>query len=389
MQEIKMFPMGFGESILLTGGDECLLVDCGSESECYDLYFENVLNEIKKYRKKSAMLTHFHTDHINGFMWIAKRNPGIFDTVYIPDVFGDRGTRLFGINYIDLEIVQYILEKIYYPKSKTITLWDLLTVLCDSRLRVRPLSRKEKAFECVYDQFDVLWPVMADVVGVRLGKKLNSIIPEELWQRIHPVSEDIRIMFIRLSEGRFEPEQPYTENDQNRRTIAERIDALVPLFYEAVGQMTKHQARQIINSIKQNANGTSIVCQNYNAEKRVLLTGDAPPSSLDRVAKYWEKPMLRDKYNVIKVPHHGTDTYFFNFGCYTEYNTLAISNGETEMNKRGAISRQYNLLRRDFRMACTNTRARRCQCQRDFPKVRCNKKGDVCGCLYPDGYILL
>ena len=64
MTDIKMFPMGFGESIMLSNENECMLVDCGSESEYKNTYFNNVFNELDRYGKKSAMISHFHEDHI-------------------------------------------------------------------------------------------------------------------------------------------------------------------------------------------------------------------------------------------------------------------------------------------------------------------------------------
>lgn len=51
MTDIKMFPMGFGESILLSSDNECSLVDCGSESNLRNLYFDRVCNELDQYNK--------------------------------------------------------------------------------------------------------------------------------------------------------------------------------------------------------------------------------------------------------------------------------------------------------------------------------------------------
>ena len=82
-----MFQMGFGESILLHKGDTCLLVDCGSESSCREEYFDNVFRELKKYEKRSLMISHFHADHMNGIKPLSDHFSKGFEKVYVPNIF--------------------------------------------------------------------------------------------------------------------------------------------------------------------------------------------------------------------------------------------------------------------------------------------------------------
>ena len=50
--DVKMFQMGFGESILLYDENSCLLVDCGSESSNRSKYFQTVDEQLRGYQQK-------------------------------------------------------------------------------------------------------------------------------------------------------------------------------------------------------------------------------------------------------------------------------------------------------------------------------------------------
>lgn len=87
--KVQMFQMYCGESILVSNDDSCLLIDCGSHSSDISL-FDNVINTLCHFRHKEAMITHFHDDHFNGFMYITdpvRTRVVSFDNVYIPHIF--------------------------------------------------------------------------------------------------------------------------------------------------------------------------------------------------------------------------------------------------------------------------------------------------------------
>ena len=80
--DVKMFQMGFGESILIHQGDSCLLVDCGSESQSRKMCFKNVAEELGEYRKKSLLISHFHNDHTNGIRFLREENLSSFERIF-------------------------------------------------------------------------------------------------------------------------------------------------------------------------------------------------------------------------------------------------------------------------------------------------------------------
>lgn len=64
--------VGFGDCFLIKNCDETLVVDCGTRAKPDSKYpqLKNIANEIAckaKENNYSALITHFHADHISGF----------------------------------------------------------------------------------------------------------------------------------------------------------------------------------------------------------------------------------------------------------------------------------------------------------------------------------
>mgnify|MGYP004520031413 FL=1 len=385
MTDIKIFPMGFGESVMLSNENECMLVDCGSESEYKNTYFNNVFNELDRYDKKSAMLSHFHEDHINGFIRMAKENRHRFETVYIPDVF-----TFSHPNFVDMEIIKYILESIHCPGERTLSLWDLLKLLCDKKINIKPLKRRKKAFCEIGEEFDVLWPVPENVVSKRFYNALKLKLTAEIINSVERISNQISELFI-SSEGSFTADSFWGVHFPN---IDEMIDEIViTIKAKETNLLSEPEAEKLIKTIRSEANKTSIVFQNSdeNICKNVLMTGDITNGIMKKIAEnsLTGSVPLKKNYYCIKVPHHGTETHYFNFGCYTVFQNLLISNGETNKSKRKKISKQYNLLNREYNIVCTNCSFERCECFDVFPKITCSNANDKCNCKFYRDILIL
>ena len=109
-------------------------------------------------------------------------------------------------------------------------------------------------------------------------------------------------------------------------------------------------------------NKISIVFQNKNdGELNLLFTGDAEKEHLEMIASDYDgKIPLFEHYWCIKVPHHGTQEHYFDFGKYTPENML-ISNGihyanSKKQSKELRTSSQYGGLFYipDAHMYCSN-----------------------------------
>ena len=383
----QVFQMGYGESILLSNQNECLLVDCGSESRHKEQYFKNVKLEVLKYSKRQAMISHFHDDHINGFMKIISDQPHIFEKVYIPHIF-----TMNHPNLTDMELIKYFLERKYFPGSHTITLWDFLKFLCKNHQSIKLLQREKSAFEWGEDEFDVLWPIPENLVHTKLLSSVRECIDAEFLETIYELSDRINESFIML-DG--------TNGDYPQDSVIPII-ASIERTAESYAEMQffdskKKQHMRLLQSITKNANKASIVFQNricYNLENNacfdsVLMTGDVPNTTMKKIAEGVLSPEvpMNKRYSVIKALHHGTDTHYFNFGAYVLFDKLIISNGDTGMSNRGRISRNYNLLRRNYRIICTNNLLNRCESCCVNPITACSKTYDTCGCSSAEKFI--
>ena len=197
--KIKMFKMGFGESILLSEGESCLLVDCGSESKNKNGYFKSVENELVNYSSRSAIITHFHNDHINGFMEILNSTEINFDRIYIPYIF----TVAKHPNQVDFELIKYFLMRINFPNSRRLTLWEFLKKLVDKEKNIHLLERKSGAFSELGRSFDVLWPVPEKLINKRLESALKKKLDflSEYINDIYHLSYEISKLYKNKSFG--------------------------------------------------------------------------------------------------------------------------------------------------------------------------------------------
>lgn len=377
--KIKMFKMGFGESILLSEGESCLLVDCGSESKNKNGYFKSVENELVNYSSRSAIITHFHNDHINGFMEILNSTEINFDRIYIPYIF----TVAKHPNQVDFELIKYFLMRINFPNSRRLTLWEFLKKLVDKEKNIHLLERKSGAFSELGRSFDVLWPVPEKLINKRLEsvlkKKLDFL--SEYINDIYHLSDEISKLYENIQ---------YSDNIRLVREQIPNIDIELQDLDSIIGEQIsseeinanfKNIVQQCISSIRNNKNNSSIVCQNSGGEKVSLLTGDIPPNIMDKILlnEYMPNINIHKRYYAIKAPHHGTESGYSNFGCHCTFNYLLISNGETpNEKKRGQVTYQYNPLVRNYKILCTNTVKTRCEyCKK--PPYACRKSGDICG----------
>ena len=366
--QIRMFNMGYGESILLTNETECLLVDCGSESPSKHAYFKTVLGAIKEEqnKKRTVMISHFHNDHINGLVEIAKDSSAKFDIIYIPYIF-----TLEHPNTLDMIIIRHLLENKVCPADKTLSIMDLLIKLSKHNPRIVPLNRGS-SFEACGDEYSVLWPVPEKLVSKRLYNHIVKKLDEGFINQIERISDNISFLFLDRQELHCESILPVFENGIGLIQELEFQSQEQKLF-----QMNVEDIKTILKSLHENENKASIVCQS-NGSHSVLLTGDVPANIMKRIALNDYSPgiNLRSCFDVIKAPHHGTNNHYFSFGSYSTYRRIMISNGETNMKSRGKISANYNLCERTYCVLCPNNSS--CEIWSSSVIGSCCNTGDVC-----------
>lgn len=369
--DIKMFQMGFGESILLHEGDSCLLVDCGSESKYKDDYFDNVARELEKYSKRSLLISHFHEDHMNGIEYLYDHCSPFFDMVYLPNVFEDGDTALEAI------IIQY-LDDLASKKSDLYPIWLLLRDLIHTQSQIQ-LIQRGVTFDGPACKFKALWPIRDEkTITIFLRNvHMSSGFIDSLMKDVAFVANKMRNV-VHLMIAPDDITSKYSEAEREFSVLEESVTHLrrnfTKLMSEAEAEGRKKEINKLFKKIKKNDH--SIVFQTFDDNQtQILMTGDITSRSMSKIAgnritkriPLSPSILLKEHYEVVKTPHHGikyrTKAGFLDIIAPRDVNRLLISNGETEKpeNRRGEISEQY--LSNSFvtHVYCTNVIRGRCE----------------------------
>ena len=364
--EVTMFQMGFGESILLHDDESCLLVDCGSESPHKEDCFANVVRELEKYQNRSLLISHFHTDHINGIKYLCEKYSHGFNMIYVPDIF------TAGNRSLDLLITQWLLEGIMNQRRRAYHIWHLLLDLVKAKLCIRPIRRDDQ-FTAASCDFQALWPMPDEIAPEleRVWDLVNDRLPyyQQFCSNTEQLVSQTNEVVLALSRSNLSNEE-YTQQEKRLKLLIEIYDNAQNSYIETIKveigiEKFKRQIQELYEHIS-NVNDTSIVFHTVGTStNRVLMTGDAGTTTLERIIDEMSinhtSKMIH--YDIIKAPHHGTKSCYIDFTRYFEFDTLMISNGRTTRpdSKRGTIYEGYLQNTATYNVACTNTIHGRCE----------------------------
>lgn len=377
MQWIELHDVGFGECAVIGGRkQEIVMIDCGSLNQRLHtgcLFRDYVADLQKKYEEaseRSFVLTHFHKDHYCGLPLLLQGSPYYFDRIYVPCCpTNAQGTPLF------LELTIYIDAFVTGPGSETVRMnaanLRFFRKICQ-------LNGTEGIFTLQagdileFDQTDyqVLWPPKTNYP---FSKELEELVAQA--DRILRASGDPCVAsFLQLKQ---ELCQAYvrcmeafayqTQADAAERAacvtdleiLVEELNALLPRIHAmAIGRQVRQllcdQAR--VRAVGTEINSSSIIL----ASDTILLTGDATPETMERIA-----PQLQEQYWLVKAPHHGTESSWWPGFSEMGITHLLISNGIARSG--GKISKNYGLMN----TLCHCTGADHCDYYEEFGQC-CN-----------------
>lgn len=367
--KIRMYNVGYGDCFCLRDKRKNLLVDFGSSNnrigkQTRSDVFDVIISDLTTIEDKNLLLTHFHLDHLSGLLYLLKKkNCGVeFGCIYLPDVF----SRPEMSRTLALLLLADLIRDSYLP-SRQVSLFTLVEVLLKNPANIELLSRGS-VFQ---EKYQALWPDM-DVIARETDEvfqKIEAVYQEEL-ELVVEFSEKLRrIIWAMTSEGRAQREKntrpPVSELERDFKELrsTEEFQRLLSHM-----QMKKLGLRQFKSKI-------SIVFQNHkDGEINRLFTGDVPTEYMRMIAEnYDEKISLYEHYWCIKVPHHGTDGYYFDFAPYMPENLLISNGGYYADGKKKAkalrtSARYAGLFQiRDAHMYCSN-----CDC--------CDGYNNDCSC---------
>lgn len=320
--KIRMYNVGFGDCFCLRDRKKNLLVDFGTSNNRIGErtrreVFDMVISDLSTISHKNLLLTHFHLDHLSGLLYMMKtrKNSYEFGKIYLPDVFSVPEMS----RTLALMLLADLAKDSCLP-SHQVSLFALVGALSKRKQNLELLSRG-RIFE---GRYQVLWPD-TEVISEETEEFLKRIEESsgEIWQRIMGIAEKLRLIIWNMTE----------EGQDEQLKSAEREFRILrndPDFVQFLGNMETREME-----LRQFKNKISIVFQNaQDSEWNLLFTGDVQQKHMRMIADNYDgKIPLFDHYWCIKVPHHGTESHYFDFTPYMPENLL-ISNGIYHANSK-------------------------------------------------------
>ncbi len=343
-KEIVVYNSRFGDCFMLkdTSDGSSLLVDFGVHMNSFvkplkdkESLLTKIADDIRKnYQDNtvSLLLTHFHEDHVNGIVNIYKNKRKEFEryfkNFYIADIWGDKYA--VAAELLEEAVLTSRLKQSSMPRGDVmVSLFDLLELMTETENPVHFLSRGN-VFED--GKYITLWPPKGNSKQ-RFYKVIND--QDSMGSFVSGIV-DIAEKTCECVNGRIKAGDRDKINLQNVRSEFENQIEDVPVNLEQRVNTTKlHELNHKYNIVFQNRESGS---------DNILFTGDAEKSQLRAIAKNTDIP-LHEHYKYIKIPHHGTQSHYYDFSAYTPENVL-IPNGKIKKENADGyrICREYGEL---------------------------------------------
>ena len=403
---IRMYNVGFGDCFCIRDRKSSLLVDFGAANSKIEgrprrEVFDVIISDLTTIRKKNLLLTHFHPDHVSGLLYMMRyrRDAYEFEKIYLPDVFSDPEMKYT----LTLLLLADVTKKASLP-GRRVSLFALAEALCARKVKIDLLSRGSE-FE---GKYTALWPDVR-TVSSETEDVFNSLIEdnEKAMTELVNIAEEVRQLFMSMTEDENGAEedseaekvaedvdgnqtgsdsaesvqgngdlQEYVQAELQHRLKPEKLEKkfrelqATPEFQALLecAEIRGHLLRQFRHKI-------SLAFQNTSdGELNLLFTGDVQPQYMKMIVEDYDgKIPLHEHYWCIKVPHHGTESHFFDFSRFSPENMM-IPNGayydnSKKKSKNQRTSMQYGGLFyiNDAHMYCSN-----CDC--------CDSYENGCSC---------
>lgn len=388
MDRVELHDVEYGDCTVLVGQNrQILMVDCGSVSryarrgeEEIDRRFNEIFSRYAPAAQRQFLLTHYHRDHMSGFLKQVKKDPGYFDRVYLPALPCDKR----GVNPV-LEFAVFA-HFFAVPQSDfaqvNTTCLRIFDALNDSvgADRIFTLGGGDIfTFDGAF--YEVLSPARNepfpfDAILTETVENLNICLSSPFHTGRETEFLETKDAFVRLymqCQTAFAPSDRATPG--RRRILLDSLRDLLGRMEDMRSNLAHSPAapdiQDILNqSVVRNVytetqNDLSLVFHNRRSRGPsnldILMTGDVSDEVLRRISG-----KLFDGYYIVKAPHHGTESHFSNVIGDLAVAHLLISNGDYHAG--GEISQRY--IDMECIKHCTNTGACR---WRDIAGGCCNR----------------
>lgn len=349
MKHIEVLNVEFGECTALVGNKgQILMVDCGSinnklRSPSMDMsqVFDFIKDRYKNASSRSFLLTHYHRDHFCGFRQIIKNTPDYFHKIYLPYIPRHLGS-------ISPILEMAIISSLLISQNRNLARVNTSFLKIFETLNIKE-NFKDIEFLKAEDRF-----VFDDRTYTVLSPKKEDFSYSDKFLHIANTIRSLCSCEFNEIKDRFISNYYYCmDNIRNVSLVTQGIKRLEMSYESLMNCDIGDEAFKICEIIENMStlelyslemNRISLVFHNTLAtgSMDILMTGDMPDSN-----GFYQN--LREGYNIVKAPHHGTDSYFWDDFSTMAIEHMIISSGDY---KDGKISQRYVSL--PFMCHCTN-----------------------------------
>jgi ribonuclease BN (tRNA processing enzyme) len=318
---ITMYNVGFGDSYLINIEDHKLLVDCGSHNKIKDTHsnllplVSNIVGDINlklaTNEDNSLLITHFHTDHYNLLPYLT---PKVFNCIYVRNIYRDEVTYSQTI----FDLIEDFLDD--QPESFDDNLFQVFfikrvyTLLSDRGCIT--FIREGSTFNVGNTNFYVHSPfknrtfVKENVVNLLnfYGKSFDcndeiSGIRDYLSflsKRLRKYESINKERVFRILE-----DKKYKKYEKNAQESCRKLLAKIRSSKIDV------DLAQSLKRISEYEHKYNIVFSSY--EDGLLFCGDENNDDMVTIRDQILSQSPNQKFSIIKIPHHGTLSHYFDF----------------------------------------------------------------------------
>ena len=284
---------------------------------------EMMYTKNREQKQCDFLLTHYHEDHYSGIRKMKKKLE--FENVYIPDVWEDN---------ILLLIVLEILYKRKMKKRGATNILEVLLAVANTKGRLYLVSRGSS----ISTGLIALWPAtnILEKEAERLLVELDiyRIYEEHLSELLH-ITHSLKRRVDMLQKQEHMQIQTLTNKIPDIlsiKEIEELIEQLkfkiqIPLNYDTKVEKFNNEISIVFQNRKKwcTRNDYKDYCYDgrnchncffRNGTRNLLFTGDVPNDILKKLSTMTDELKMHKQYDIIKIPHHGTEMYFFDFSPY-------------------------------------------------------------------------
>lgn len=339
--------MCFGDSFLIRDDKSGLLVDCGSKNQgpTRKRYMGNLItSHLNRLDSKRLLITHYHADHINTLFNLFA-NGITFDEIYVRDLSRNRLKFDFSSAVSNLTIYAKITGD-----YKSYLAWlrprKLKTILSKGGTVYGVNNTNRRTVRIGKTTANILWPSPNVDVQPDLSKKIKEV-GEKLFDSICFDENNKVVKLIKKLYSFFDELIEEAENEEaiNEKTIDYILDKYEDDEFPSDEEIDDYLKR--IDTTKKEfkeasdlENKLSIV---FEIDSKLLMCGDADNDAMDcALKKHNDNSEGKDTiFALIKVPHHGTEDYYYSKLPCDDETIYLIPNSKQRQGTGWSIFDQY------------------------------------------------